>query len=147
VASIHQEVVIDAPTAAVWDVIRDVGAIHTRFARGFVTDTKLEGDSRVVTFVNGAVVRERIVDVDEGRMRLAYSVVEWQATHHNASFQVFPDGGRRSRLVWITDLLPHDLAPLVGGMMQQGCAAIKQTIEADAARSGAARVSSQSSVD
>ena len=58
-ASIHKEVLIDAPADRIWDAIRDVGAIHTRLARGFVTDTRLEGDTREVTFINGAVVRER----------------------------------------------------------------------------------------
>ena len=74
-ASIHKEVLIDAPANHIWDAIRDVGAIHTRLARGFVTDTRLEGDARDVTFANGAVVRERIVDLDDGARRIAYSAV------------------------------------------------------------------------
>jgi hypothetical protein len=129
-ASICKEVMVDAPAHFVWDAIRDVGAIHTRLAQGFVLNTQLEGDSRLVTFANGAVARERIVDVGDHSRRLAYSVVEWRATHHNASIQVFADGDHRSRIVWIADLLPHDLAGLVGGMMEQGCAAMKRTLEA-----------------
>jgi uncharacterized protein YndB with AHSA1/START domain len=131
-ASIHKEVVIDAPPERIWDAIRDVGAIHTRLARQFVVDTKLENDSRLVTFANGAVVRERIVDIDDDARRLAYAVVEWRATHHNASMQVFSDGVDRARLVWIADLLPHDLADLVSGMMDHGCAAMKHTLESAA---------------
>lgn len=128
-ASIHKEVLIDAPPEHVWDAIRDVGAIHTRLARRFVLDTRLDGDDRLVTFAGGTVVRERIVDIDDRARRIAYSVVEWRATHHHASIQVFPDGDRRSRIVWITDLLPADLAEIVDGMMEQGCAAMKQTLE------------------
>jgi hypothetical protein len=37
-----------------------------------------------------------------------------------------------SRRVWITDLLPDTLADLVGGFVEQGCAAIKRTLEASA---------------
>jgi carbon monoxide dehydrogenase subunit G len=128
-ASIHKEVIIDAPAGHIWDAIRDVGAIHTRLARGFVTDTRLEGDARDVTFTNGAVVRERIVDLDDRARRIAYAAVGGRFTHHSASIQVFPDGDSRSRVVWIADLLPHDLAELVGGMMEQGCAAMKRTLE------------------
>lgn len=128
-ASVHKEVVINAPAEHIWEALRDVGAIHTRLAHEFVVDTRLDGDSRLVTFANGAVVRERIVDVDDRARRLAYSVIEWRASHHNASIQVFPDGATRSRLVWIADLLPHDLADLVGGLMEQGCAAMKHTLE------------------
>jgi uncharacterized protein YndB with AHSA1/START domain len=128
-ASIQKHVEIDAPPEHVWDAIRDVGAIHTRLAQQFVLDTRIEGDSRLVTFANGAVVREQIVDIDDRAHRLAYSVVEWRATHHNASIQVFPDGDTRSRVVWIADLLPNDLADLVGGLMEQGCEAMKRTLE------------------
>ena len=128
-ASIHKEVIIDAPAGHIWEAIRDVGAIHTRLARGFVTDTRLEGDARDVTFANGAVVRERIVDLDDRGRRIAYAAVGGRFTHHSASIQVFPDGDSRSRVVWIADLLPHELADLVGGMMEQGCAAMKRTLE------------------
>ena len=129
-ASIRKEIEIDAPAEQVWAAIRDIGAVHTRFAQEFVVNTKLDGDSRLVTFANGEVVRERIVDVDDQARRLAYAVVKWRTTHHNASFQVMPDGHERCRLVWITDLLPDTLEDLVGGFVEQGCAAIKRTLEA-----------------
>jgi hypothetical protein len=128
-ASIHKEILIDALPDHIWDSIRDIGAIHTRLAKEFVLDTRVDGDSRLVTFAGGAVVRERIVDIDDGARRLAYSVVEWRTTHHNASIQVFAEDGTRSRVVWIADLLPDDLAGLVGGLMEQGCAAMKRTLE------------------
>lgn len=131
-ASIHKEISVDAPVEHVWAAIRDVGNVHTRLAQQFVTDTRLEGDSRLVTFVNGEVVRERIVDIDERARRLAYAVVDWRTTHHNASFQVAPDGDGRSRVTWVTDLLPDSLADLVGGFVEQGCIAIKRTLEASA---------------
>ena len=128
-ASIRKEIVVDAPVEHVWDAIRDIGSVHTRLARGFVRDTRLEGDSRLVTFANGLTVRERIIDIDDAARRLAYSAGEWQATHHHATFQVFPDGRQRSRIVWIADLLPDDLAGTVDGMMEQGGSVIKQTLE------------------
>ena len=128
-ASIRKEFTVNARPADVWNAIRDVEAIHTRLAQGFVTDTRLEGDSRVVTFANGAVVRELIVDIDDHARRLAYAVVEWQTTHYNASFQVFDNGGG-SRVVWIVDLLPNKLADMVSGFMEQGVAAMKRTLDA-----------------
>jgi Polyketide cyclase / dehydrase and lipid transport len=128
-ASIRKEIVVNTSPELVWAALRDVGAVHTRLARQFVLDTQLDGDSRLVTFANGEVVRERIVDVDDRARRLAYVVVEWRTTHHNASFQVVPDGDGRCRIVWITDLLPDTLAELVGGFVEQGSAAIKRTLE------------------
>ena len=128
-ASIHREVRIQADPESVWAALRDVGALHRRLAPGFVTDVRLEEGARVVTFGNGLVVRELIVDVDDEARRLAWSVVGGRMTHHNASAQVFPDGEGRSRFVWIADLLPHEVAPDVAGMMEQGLAVIKQTLE------------------
>jgi hypothetical protein len=46
--------------------------VHTRLARGFVTDRRMDGKDRIVTFANGLVAREVIVDIDErARRRLA----------------------------------------------------------------------------
>jgi hypothetical protein len=128
-ASIRKEIMIEARAGDVWDAIRDVGAIHRRLAPGFVVDTKLDGDARIVTFGNGLVARELIVDVGEDQRRLAWSVVGGRLTHHNASLQVFAEGEDRSRVVWIADLLPHGLGPTVAGMIEQGMGTMKQTLE------------------
>ena len=83
----------------------------------------------MVTFGNGLVARELIVDLDDEARRLTWSAVGDRMTHHNASAQVFPDGKGGSRFVWIADLLPHELAPGVAEMMEQGLVVIKRTLE------------------
>jgi len=118
-ASIHKEISLGAPPDAVWDVVRDVGAVHTRFAPGFVVDVAMEEGARMVTFANGLSAREVIVDVDDRRRHLAYSVRGEQLSHHNASFQVLADGPG-SRLVWIADVLPDTAAVNVSAMMDGG---------------------------
>ena len=127
-ASIHREISIDAPPEHVWSAVRDIGALHTRLAPGFVTDTKLEDGARVVTFGNGSVARELIVDVDDGARRIAWAAVGTRMTHHNASFQVFAENDG-TRGVWIADLLPHELAPAITAMIEQGLAAMKRAME------------------
>jgi carbon monoxide dehydrogenase subunit G len=127
--SIHKEISLAASPEKVWDVVRDVGAVHTRFAPGFVTDTVMDkDDERIVTFANGFVAREVIVDVDDERRRLAYSVRSERLSHHNASFQVVPEGAG-SRLVWIADVLPEAAAVTVGAMMEDGIAAAKRALD------------------
>src|SRR5262245_7502837 len=106
-ASIHKEIRIGKPREVVWDAIRDVGAIHRRLVPGFVKDCKLDGESRTVTFANGMVVRELIVDVDDDTQRHSWSVRSEPFTHHNASLQVFPEGEDECRVVWIADLMPE----------------------------------------
>ncbi len=132
--SISKEVLIDAHPDEVWAAVRDVGAVHQRLAEGFVVDTRLDGDARVVTFANGLVVRELIVDVDDTARRLAYAAVGGRAAHHNASMQVFADGQGRTRLVWITDVLPNEVAGPIGALVEQGARAMKQTLERSRAR-------------
>ena len=128
-ASIHKEIPLDASPAAVWDVVRDIGAVHTRFAPGFVVDTVMDGEDRIVTFANGFVAREVIVDIDEARRRLAYSVRSERITHHNASFEVLAEG-KGSRLVWIADVLPAAAGETVGAMMEDGIQAAKRALDA-----------------
>ena len=104
-ASIRREVPIAARPEEVWDAIRDVGAIHTRLAPGFVVDTRLEEGARLVTFGNGLVVRELIVDVDDKARRLAWAAVGGRLSHHNASLQVLADDAGGSQVIWIADLV------------------------------------------
>ena len=129
-ASISKEIVTRAKPNAVWDAIRDIGALHTRLVPGFVTATELIPGGRRVTFGNGLVVKEPIIDSDDEKRRLA-----WTATgeglplqHYNASVQVFPHE-RGSRVVWTADLLPHEAAPTVGSMMDQGMAVMARTLD------------------
>lgn len=94
----------------------------------------MEEGARVVTFGNGAVARELIVDVDDKTRRVAWAAVGGAMTHHNASAQVFAEGDGRTRFVWIADLLPNEVAPAIAGMIDQGLAVIKQTMERTAGR-------------
>ena len=127
-ASIRKEIVVSSSPEQVWDAMRDVGALHTRLVPGFVTDCRLDGDARVVTFANGIVAREVIVDVSDEQRRIAWTAVGGRLTHHNASAQVFAEG-QFSRVVWIADLLPHEMAPAIAGMIEQGLAAMQQALE------------------
>jgi carbon monoxide dehydrogenase subunit G len=127
-ASIRREIQVVAAPERVWDALRDVGRIHERLVPGFVTDCRLDGGARVVTFGNGMTVRERIVDIDDAQRRVVWSAVGEPFTHHNASVQAFAEGDR-TRLVWIADLLPNELETQIGAMIDQGMAAMKRTLE------------------
>jgi carbon monoxide dehydrogenase subunit G len=127
-ASIRREFEVAAPAERVWAVFKDVGAVHTRLATGFVTDCRLESDARVVTFANGLTTRELIVDMDDAARRLVYSARSERLAHHNASFQVFATGPASCRVVWIADLLPHAAASPIGALMDAGVAAMKKRL-------------------
>ncbi|WP_409342516.1 SRPBCC family protein [Paenibacillus sp. MBLB4367] len=133
-ATIRKEILIMAAPEQAWAAVRDVGAVHRRLVPGYTADTQLDGDNRILILANGGVVRERIVAVDDESRRLAYSVVEARMplVHHHASLQIIAESDNRSRLVWITDFLPHEFAAEIRMRVERGAEIMKQTIEAEA---------------
>lgn len=127
--SIRKEFVVAVDAAKVWAALRDFGAVHQRLAKGFVVDSKVEGDVRTVTFANGMTAREMLIDVDDGQRRLVYSVVGGRPTHYNASAQIFEEGPGKARFVWIIDILPNELVAPISAMAEMGAAAMKRTLE------------------
>ena len=127
-ASIHKEIPIDADPDTVWAAVRDFGAVHTRLAPGFVLDARLDGDARIVTFANGNVAREVLVDCDDARRRLVYAIANERVSHYSASVQVKAEGETRSRLIWIVDVLPNAIAPYIDGQMDLGAQAVQKAL-------------------
>jgi uncharacterized protein YndB with AHSA1/START domain len=128
-ASIRKEISIDVPPERVWEALRDWGALHRCLVPGFVIDARLDGDDRIVTFFNGAVVREVLIDLDEEARRLVWSVVDGPYSHHNGAAQVFDDSDGRARFVWTADLLPNEAAAITDEMMERGIGVVKETLE------------------
>jgi hypothetical protein len=127
-ATVSEEIVTAAAPDLVWDAVSDLGSLHTRLVVGFVLDTRLEPGARVVTFHNGMVVKEPIVTVDALIRRLVWSAVTDRLQHYNASVQVF-DEGTGSRVVWMADFLPDTAHEWVHGMIRDGMAAMKVTLD------------------
>ena len=132
-ASIHKDIIIDASPSDVWDAVRDFGAVHTRLVPGFVLDSRLDGDARIVTFSNGTVARELLVDCDEARRRLVYAVVSERIKQHSAAVQVTAEADGRSRLSWTADVLPHEIAPYISAQMDQAALAMQKKLGRSAA--------------
>ena len=136
--SVVVQAVIEAPAARVWAAVADVGAVHDRLLPGRVVQTRMEGDVRVLTMPGGFEVRELIVAVDHEHRRLAYAVQGGQRmelAHHHASMQVFADAAG-ARLVWVTDVLPHDREPDVRARVERGLAEMKAVLEDGARTAG-----------
>ncbi|AHY55205.1 hypothetical protein BJS_04729 [Bradyrhizobium japonicum SEMIA 5079] len=132
-ASIHNDISLPVPARDVWDAVRDFGALPQRLAPGFVTACTLDGDARIVTFANGSVAREVLVDRDDARQRLVYAINNERLRHYSASVQVIAEGEASCRLVWIIDMLPNELAAYVQGQTRDAVAAIHRAFPAVAA--------------
>ncbi|MGA2287181.1 SRPBCC family protein [Bradyrhizobium sp.] len=127
-ASLHKDIPIDAHSDEVWAAVRDFGSVHRRLAPGFVTNARLDGEARIVTFANGTVARELLVDCDEPRRRLVYAIISERVKHYSASVQVLADGEAHARLIWIVDVLPNEVAPYIDGQMDQAAVAMQKAL-------------------
>ena len=128
-ATVYKRVEVNADAAEVWDALRDWTALHTRLARGFITDLEVDGDDRIITLFNGARARERLITRDDERRRLVWTVVDGPYTHHNGVAHVETDEDGRTYFVWTADLLPDELHPHIDALMGAGIDAIKKTLE------------------
>jgi len=130
VTSFAVEVGTDASAAAVWDVIRDIGALHTRLVPGFVTNSELVPGGRRVTFANGMTVIELIVSLDDNLRRLVWTAQGGASgvTHYNAAVQVFPREIGGTRVVWMADILPSQAAGPIREMMKAGESAMRSAL-------------------
>ena len=133
-ASITKRVFLDAPADRVWDAVRDFGAVHKCLVPGFVLETRMDGDARIVTFANGTIARETLVDCNDEAKRLVYAVINERIRQHSASVQVFAAGENRSELVWVVDVLPNEIAPYIANQMDAAAAAMTKTFALSTAR-------------
>jgi Polyketide cyclase / dehydrase and lipid transport len=128
--TITKQIELDVSAEQAWDAVRDFGELHTRLVRGFVTDTKLEGSGRMVTFANGVSQLEPLVTLDEDVRRLVYSAVDspMGASHYNAAVTVAETAPGASVVSWQIDFLPDEIAPPLDAAMEAGAAAMRQTL-------------------
>ena len=129
-ATIRSEIKTRAKPSEVWSAIRDVGALHTRLAPGFVADTKLEPGARVVTFVDGRVLREPIVTLDDETRRLVWTAESERVRHYNAALQVAELADGMTSVVWTADFLPDDIGGFLSRAIEASMAAMQRSLDA-----------------
>jgi hypothetical protein len=125
--TLHDAIEIGVPAASAWEALKDIRRTHEMFA-GVLVASSLDGDVRTVTFANGTVVRERIIGIDDGLKRIAYTVLD-RFEYHASSMQIEAIDDGRCRFVWISDFLPDSRAETVGTLMLLGCGALKRVLE------------------
>jgi hypothetical protein len=130
--SMTKEVLTDATPDAVWDAVRDIGALHTRLAPGFVVNTELIPGGRRVTFSSGRTVEEPIVSCCDSLRRLVWTVRGEASplSHYNASVEVHARAAGGARVEWTADFLPDAAAAILDGLMTAGATAMAKALQA-----------------
>ncbi len=123
--AIVKEINLPLSADALWEKIADVGEIN-RF-RPLITACRLDGDTRFCTMANGAEIEEIITSIDSEHRRVGYTISKapFPFDFHSGSMQVTPDDDG-SRLVWITDIKPDELAGQLGPLLDQAVQGIKE---------------------
>ena len=128
-ASIHIECPVGVSADTAWGALRRVGEPDRLFAP-VLTAAELHGDTRTVHFQNGLVLHEKVLDVDAGRRRVAYSALDSPGlTYHHASMEILDEGPGRCRFVWVTDFLPEGAGSGLQPLIQAGADALRANLE------------------
>jgi hypothetical protein len=128
-ASIRKQVEVEVDAAKAWAALRSVGEAHKVFGP-VLADARLDRDMRTATFGNGMVVHERILDVDDERRRVAYTVTDAPGVaYHHASMEVIDRGAGKCGFVWITDVFPPEATSMLAPMIDAGAKALKSNLE------------------
>jgi hypothetical protein len=80
-----------------------------RLCPGSVTNIELESDGAALTITlrDRRVIREPILDRDDARRRVSWSIESQRLNFYCASLQIFEAGIGNGRAVWIADFSPH----------------------------------------
>ena len=89
--------------------------------------------ARIVTFVNGMVLREPIVTLDDEARRLVWTAEGGRARHYNAALQVSELADGLTSVVWTMDFLPDDASGFLSKAIEAGMAAMQRSLDALAA--------------
>ena len=128
-ASIHEQLEVEVAAEQAWQALRNVAEADKLFAP-VLAHASLEGNVRTVRFANGAVVRERIVDVDDERRRVAYGAIDGPGmTYHHASMEIIDIGNGHCLFHWTTDFLPPEVGRAIAPLIEQGAKALKANLE------------------
>ncbi len=109
-ATLHHTAHLPVSPDTAWKRIADVGKVHEIVPA--IVACSVDGDRRSCTFADGGALQERLISIDDGLMRLAYTITEspFALEYHSAAMQIVADGAG-SRILWTTDVKPDAVKP------------------------------------
>ena len=126
-ATIHRTFDLAGSAEAAWTKLRAVGGVEHLLP--MIADSRVEGEQRVCSIVDGGQLSELILGNDDALRRIAYSITEspFPMTFHAASMQVVERDGK-VQLVWVTDVKPDALAPELAQVIDSQTPAFADTL-------------------
>jgi len=113
--------------------VRDWGALHESLVPGFVTDTRLDGEDRIVTFFNGAIAPKRLIDLDDEHRPPSSGLLRRTVRASQRLGTGVRRRRRASRFVWDRQKsVPNAVSHSDAGEDGAGTNVVKQTLESRA---------------
>ncbi|MDX3247912.1 SRPBCC family protein [Streptomyces sp. ME18-1-4] len=130
ISAVTVDIPVDASAAFVWDVVRDIYAVHKRLIPGAAVAVDQEPDTRIVTFADGMKATERVLELNDDARRLVYQTTEDAPATHHLGTQVVREDDTGVYLVWTTEFAPASLHDWVTSLMNEFAELMKKTLDA-----------------
>jgi hypothetical protein len=105
------------PAQKVWPNVKKVAQLYD----GLAVDVS-QFDERSCIFHHeltaASTLSERIIEINDVSMRLAFTVRDSPLEHYGVSMQVIAVDDRRCEFVWTTDFLPSEAAPTISAAIE-----------------------------
>ncbi len=123
--AVERQLLLAAAPSVVWAIVGDVTRIDWV---PVITHCTLQGDVRTMTMTGVGEVQERILRRDPATMQLEYGLINNpRVTVHHARLQVRPHAAG-CELVWITQIEPDALEPLIAAGMDASLTALRALV-------------------
>lgn len=123
--AVERQLLLAAAPSVVWTIVGDVTRIDWV---PVITHCTLQGDVRTMTMTGVGEVQERILRRDPATMQLEYGLINNpRVTVHRARLQVLPHAAG-CELVWITQIEPDALEPLIAAGMDASLTALRALV-------------------
>ena len=126
-ATVQKVIDVEASVEDVWSKIANVGAISDFV--DFITESQMDGDTRVCKMADGGVLEEKIISIDNSLRRVSYRITNspLDLEFHFASMQVAPKVNNAS-MIWVTDLKPDSMAEPFDMIFEEAVPGIKSAL-------------------
>lgn len=127
-ARIEKSIDINRPADEVWAVVGDVGAISTWLPA--ISESSFNDGVRECAMEGGGMLREQISNRDDANRRYEYEITDspMPLEHHHAWMSV-DETGAGSRVTWVTEIAPDDMAGAMEPVFEDGIKALKAHLE------------------
>ena len=120
------EIDVDGTPEDVWVLVGDFGGI-AGWMPG-MESCRLEGENRILDTM-GMTITEKLIARDDVTRAITYAIVDGVPVEsHEATITVTPTGSG-SRVTWVVDAAPDEMADLMQGVYQGSLEALKAHVE------------------